>query len=147
LKINKFEFFDHTADVGLRVTADGLAPLFELSAEGMMSVLAGGMTVQNRLKKRLRVEADNLEELMLVWLREILWIFERKRIIFMNFQIEKNRFSEPEVPPLYLEAILCGDRYSPARHGICKEIKAVTRHGLSVTKIDAGWEARILFDL
>jgi SHS2 domain-containing protein len=147
LKINKFEFFDHTADVGLHVTADGLAPLFELAAAGMMSILVGDVKVQSWKTERIRVEGENLEELLVAWLREILWTFERNRMIFKNFQIEKKGFSGPESGPFFLEAALEGETYSPARHGICKEIKAVTRHGLSVMKTDTGWEARILFDI
>jgi SHS2 domain-containing protein len=113
----------------------------------MMSVLTGGVPVQNRLKTSLRVEADNVEELLLVWLREILWIYERKRIIFMDFQIEKNSFSDPDDSPVFVEADLYGEHYSQIRHGICREIKAVTRHGLQIRKLDAGWETRILFDV
>ena len=112
-----------------------------------MSVLANKETVRFRITKRIRGEAADKEELLLLWLREILWIFERKRIFFMDFQIEKNHFSEPDASPVFVEADLRGEHYSQIRHGICREIKAVTRHGLTVRKTDAGWEARILFDV
>ena len=52
-----------------------------------------------------------------------------------------------EVAPRRLTALLLGEPYDPARHRIRMEIKAVTYHQASVSRTEAGWMARVVFDV
>jgi SHS2 domain-containing protein len=40
-----------------------------------------------------------------------------------------------------------GEPFDGRKHEICKEIKAVTYHQTEVRQTDAGWTARVIFDV
>ena len=46
-----------------------------------------------------------------------------------------------------LKAVVKCERYSPERHVLKNEIKAVTYHQIQVLDSGSGWEARVIFDV
>lgn len=142
-----YEIIDHTADVGLRVRGESGNALFESAALGMSAILYGGRLPEETTEKlRLKVEAENLEELLLIWLREILYCTERNSTLYTAFQIEDSNLSSESIDKYFINASLRGTKTADTGHGICTEIKAVTRHGLKLNK-GRVWEANILFDV
>jgi SHS2 domain-containing protein len=142
-----FEIVDHTADIGIRVWGKDLKTLFLSAAKGMCSLLFEMDTVNSKRKMSLHVEAENPEELLLKWLREILYTMELNRMVFSKFQIEKDNISYRKDDNCFIYGFLWGEKLDKTRHGLCREIKAVTRHGFYLKKSRPGWEAFILFDM
>ena len=142
-----FEIVDHTADVGLRVWGKNWRELFEEAARGMVSLIIDLKTVRRKEEKTLSIQGENAEELLLRWLREILFLMEQGRMVFNEFQVEKDNFDRTFRDAYSFEGMLRGEKIDATRHGICTEIKAVTRHDLHVVKNDSWWEASILFDV
>ena len=142
-----FQIVDHTADVGLLVRGRDLKDCFETAARGMVSILCDIRSITAEARREIRVEAENVEELLLNWLREVLYRVEREWIVFSRFFIEEESFVRKASGGYRLDARLEGGRLNPERHGICTEIKAITRHGLAVQKKDHGWELTVLFDV
>jgi SHS2 domain-containing protein len=79
-------------------------------------------------------------DLMINWLREILYLWNGKERLVKSVKIlslsEKN-----------ISAIIYFDAYKPDRHLIKTEIKAVTYHQIQVKRSASGWKAQIIFDI
>ena len=142
-----FEVMDHTADIGLRVWSTDWRKLFETAARGMISLVIDPGVVEKNIKKSFQIEGFKLEELLLVFLREILYIMERWGIVFADFQVQGDIFSHNNIEKYMVRATLKGEKRDITRHDICTEIKAITRHGFSLQKDGLMWRARILFDV
>ncbi|MEX2162066.1 MAG: archease [Anaerolineales bacterium] len=130
-----FEELDHTADWSLRVWAPDLAGLLEQAARGMQSLCAVRITEGQRQSKDLRVEANDAEGLLVNFLGEVLHLAEQEHLAFDKFELS--------VSDSMLNARLEGGLIVEQT----KEIKAVTYHNLTVDKVTAGLEARIVFDV
>ena len=140
------EWIDHTADECIHVIADSAGELFETAAVGMLSIIVDPKSVQAVESWPIRVESDDVEDLLLKWLREILFIMERDGVVVSKVHIEEENLSFAGMDKYYIFGLLRGEIIDLSRHGICTEIKAITRHGLDIHHSHA-WEATILFDL
>jgi SHS2 domain-containing protein len=114
---------------------------------GMTSQIVNPVNLEEREKREINLEAQTLEELFLQWLREILFYLERDGLLFKRFQIEMDKFSLRNAKTIQIQAFLYGEKVDHARHDICLEIKAVTRHGLYIKRNGPWWEGNILFDV
>ena len=141
------EIIEHTADVGLRVRARDLKTLFLRSAVGMNSIIIDPKTILNTHEIDIIIEETTVEELYLSWLKEILYQMEKAGMVFSQFSIKEDNFSYLQPEKYRILGKLGGERYNPMRHEICIEIKAVTRHGFSLTKKGSHWESKTLFDV
>jgi SHS2 domain-containing protein len=138
---------EHSSDIGIRVWGSSLKELFEEAANGMVSQIIDTDNIQQKEEIKLELEAESFEELLLKWLKEILFLMESEGLLFKEFQIEKDNFSIRNAKTAQIQASMSGEKKNPTRHDICMEIKAVTRHGLYVKKNGPWWEGNILFDV
>lgn len=136
----KYQFIEHTADLGVKVCGASIEELFINAAEALFDVLILSKSVEEKEERVLKVEAGALDELMVSWLSELLYLHETERLVFGRFQIE--RIEEDQ-----LKAVAKGEVLDPARHEIKTVIKAVTYHRLYVEEIEEGWEAQVIFDI
>lgn len=136
---NKFTVLSHTADIGIKVTGKTLAELFSNSAEGMFSLITDLKQIGQKEKYAVSATGKDKEELLVNWLGEILWKFNKDRLIPSKFDI-----IELAVP--HLKANVYGEKYDSARHEILREVKAVTYHKLIIER-NKTWVTRIIFDV
>lgn len=142
-----FRLIDHTADAGIRVWGHEWKEVIEEAAKGMVSLIVDLTTVLAREERTVRVEGKSGEEILLSWLREILFLMEQGGMVFSKFKVEEDNFSYEKPDKYRFLGKLVGEKIDPARHDICTEIKAVTRHNFSLVKKGSLWEAEIIFDL
>lgn len=140
-----FEVLDHTADIAMRIWAPRLNKLLEESARALTAIMISGIIKCER-SVQITIDAENEEELFLRWLREVLFLFECG-LVLAESRIHTHNFTMSKTGPLHFSATVTGEKLEPARHDICMEIKAITRHGLSVKKKGSGWEAQVLYDI
>ncbi|MGD9126821.1 MAG: archease [Planctomycetia bacterium] len=142
-----FETFEHTADLGLRITAPTLAELYAEAGVALFSVLVENFESIQPTEKhgfRIELEQDVSEEeqradLMVDWLGELLFWFETQRWLFSRF---KTRLKET-----CLEVEAWGEPFEMDRHELDLDIKAITYHGLSVREVDDHFQAEVIVDL
>ena len=135
-----YEFFEHTADLGLRIRAGQLTTLFEEAACALFSAIVVNFEqVQPVDEATFELEADRRDDLLRDWLGELLYAFHADHRLFATFEVrlDGNR----------LEAVARGEPIDPTRHEIDAEIKAVTYHGLKVQRDESGWLAEVIVDL
>ena len=135
-----FEYFDHTADMGLRVHALNLPELFKESALGMFGLIAPLEQFKSEDALDVLLQAENLEELLWKWLRELHYLFSTQKLIFVSFDFS-------ELGEKIVWATCWGEYFDPQKHQSDREIKAVTHHGFKVEKEGDGWKAEVIFDI
>src|SRR5213594_2715816 len=128
-----YEFFEHTADIGVRVYGATLAELFENAARAMYEVLGELRKTEDRKQKTEELQAKSLEDLLHDWLAELLFEVEANHVLYDEIEIE--------VGAGKLTASLRGGTIDFARSQTNEEIKAVTYHQLHVKQLPEGWEA------
>ena len=135
-----FRILDHTADVRLEAHGDDLSELFSNAARGMFAVIVTLDTVRPSKELLIEADADNLENLLVNWLSELLYLSATQGMLFSRFDIA-------QIDPQHIVAKAFGEPIDQTRHELYNEIKAVTYHDLKVEKLDHGWVARVLFDV
>ena len=138
--MKRYEIFDHTADLGIRVFGLTCEEIFGNAAYALFDLLTDLNRIKGNLSYRLRVEGADREELLIRWLNELLFLCESERYLFKEFL-----FSYLDENSLEAEAI--GETFDPARHEFKREIKAVTYHQVRVVENHGKWEARVIFDI
>lgn len=136
----KFEEFDHTADVGLRVYGASLEGLLANAAEGMFSLIGRAAFAGEEIETRsIEIEFTDLEECLHRWLRALLLEFSLSGFFPTSYALR--------CASQRLAASLQGGRFDPARHELFTEIKGVTQHALRVRRVDGGFAAEVIFDV
>ncbi|MBI4356190.1 MAG: archease [Candidatus Omnitrophica bacterium] len=135
-----YEYFEHTADVGLRVRGSTLEELFANAAHGMYGLLVESPPRALAERRTVTVEAGTVAELFVAWLKELLFHAATDRFIGAQFAFQTCTEQR-------LQATVAGGRFDPARHRLGKEIKAVTYHALQVEPHAGGWTAQVIFDV
>jgi SHS2 domain-containing protein len=130
-----FRELEHTADWELEVWAPDLAGLLEQAARGMLALSGVRLNDSPRQKRRLSLQADDAERLLVSFLSELLWLGESEGLGFDSYDLQVDGFR--------LQAELEGALIAC----LAKEIKAVTFHNLQIVTGARGLEARIVFDV
>ena len=135
-----YEIFEHTADLGLRVTAASLEQLCADAGCGLFAVIAGDLDqIHPVVEQRFDVAGTDPIWLFYDWLAELHASFELRRMLFGTFQVSLDAAG--------LHAIARGEPYDPAVHTLAHEVKAITQHELDVRKTATGWEATLIVDI
>ena len=138
---DRFEFFDHTADIGVHIYGRTLAELFENAARALHEALGRLHKTEGALQKAIDLHAESAEDLLHDWLAELLYEIEASHILYDHFDFH-------ELTPLRLTATLRGGTIDFTRSQANEEIKAVTYHQLRVkSQPDGSWQATVIFDV
>jgi SHS2 domain-containing protein len=134
------ELFDHTADLGLRVTAPDLNTLFAEAAKCLFSaIVEDTTTIQPTKPFSLEIIGEDREFLLFDWLRELLLRFESDHLLFSKFDVQ--------VRPDGLTATIWGEPLDRSRHLLSHEVKAITYHELKIEPTNDGWLAEVIVDI
>ena len=136
----KYFVTDHTADIGLHVFGRDSAELFTTAAKALFDIMAGRDRLKATQSLPLHVDGLDWPDLMVNWLREILYLWSGKDLLVHDARILN-------IEPQMLDAEIFVDPYDPQRHTVNTEIKAVTYHQIEVTQLMSGWEAKIILDV
>jgi SHS2 domain-containing protein len=135
-----YEFFEHTADLGLRIRAADLDTLFAESAVALFSAIVEDLgTVRPEMKVDVQIAGDDREFLLFDWLKELLYRFDAEHLLFSRF--------EAHVRGDGLTGAAWGEPLDWTRHELAHEVKAITYHGLRVEQMPDGCLAEIIVDI
>ena len=138
---DRFEFFDHTADIGVHIYGRSLAELFENAARALSEALGRFHKPEGTLQKTIDLQGELVEDLLHDWLADLLYEIEANHVLYDHFEFH-------ELTPLRLTATLRGGPIDFTRSETNEEIKAVTYHQLSVeSQPDGSWRAIVIFDV
>jgi SHS2 domain-containing protein len=134
-----YEFFEHTADIGVRVYGGTLEELFA-NAAGALYEVQGRFELADRRVLKIELTADSTDELLVRWLSELLFRLSAESLIFQHYRLQ---FPDP----CRLVAEIEGGAVNFERSEVFEEIKAVTYHQLAVQQTQDGWSATVIFDV
>jgi SHS2 domain-containing protein len=135
-----YRFIDHTADFRLEIFGIDEKDLFVQAANALTDLITDPKTLGSRFRQTLTVIGDDWPDLMVNWLRELLYLWNgEERLV--------SRVILHSLEPTCLEATAITDAYDADRHPIRNEIKAVTYHQIEVCPWQTGWRARVVFDI
>lgn len=137
--MGKYRLIDHTADIGISVEGKDLKDLFATSAYAMFSQMFDLDKIKDKETKRVELEGVDLEDLLVRWLNELLFL-SGKGYIFKNFNIENLKETS-------LRASLKGERIDFRKTSFKQQIKAATYHQLEIKNIGNRWQTTIIFDV
>jgi SHS2 domain-containing protein len=138
--MGKFEFFDHTGDQGIRVFGKTLPDLFRHAAEALFHVITDPKTIRSKESRTITLEGHDVEELLINWLNEFIYLFETQGLLFSDFDFLS-------LDAQALEATVRGEPYDESRHPIETTVKSATHHQLKILKEKGIWKAQIILDL
>ena len=135
-----FEFFEHTADLGLRVRAPDLATLFADAAKAMFAAIVEDLaTVRPDQAVEITIAGDDREYLLFDWLKDLLYRFDAEHWLFSKFDVHVRGDG--------LTGKAWGEKLDRSRHVLDHEVKAITYHGLRVEQAADGWLAEVIVDI
>ena len=140
VKMKRFEILDHTADTGLLVYGENLKALFENAGEAFFRLITDLKKVRPKIEKKIEIQGESLERLMVDWLNELLYLHEVESLLFKGFHIES-------VGENGLRARVRGEPFQEGIHVIKTGVKAVTHHQIEVREERGIWRARVILDL
>ena len=130
-----YQEISHTADWELQVWAPDMPSLLEQAARGMYALISTRFQNSSRQTRRLQINFQDQESLLVSFLAELLLLCELENLGFDTFD-------------LHIEGdCLVANLTGAPIESITKEIKAVTYHNLEIRDTALGLEANIVFDV
>lgn len=137
---SRWRFLEHTADIRMEALGSSLEELFVNAALGLASLLIVESRSGPSETHSISLSADDVDELLVNWLREIHFLHEVRR--FVPVRVDIGFLSETA-----LEAEIDGRIEPEDAEGPEVEIKAVTYHDALVRRSEDCWSARVVFDI
>jgi SHS2 domain-containing protein len=135
-----YTLLDHTADLRVCIVGRDLSDLFQNAGLALFDLIVESDTPATGEPVELRVSGEDLPDLLINFLRELLYLWTgNEKVVTM---IKVKHISHTSV-----SAVITANRYTPQRHCIQHEIKAVTYHQIDVTPVKDGWQAVVVFDI
>jgi SHS2 domain-containing protein len=137
----KFKFLDHTADAKFQAFGRTLEDAFANAALATASLMWEPEEIKNTVRHPVRVSGLDLEQLLVRFLEEIIYLFETKMFLLREAEvvrIEKNDSG------FTLEGVFSGD--SSAGYNLHGEVKAVTYNEMAIEKKD-GFTVQVVVDI
>jgi len=138
--MKKYDIIEHTADVAIKAYGKNLSEAFENAAKGMLDIITNNSEIESTGQYTIELEAPDLEQLLVDWLSELLFLNASQNLVFSFFKVnldEKNK---------KLSANVFGEKYNISKHKMGVEIKAVTYHMLEVRN-KKPHHVQVLFDI
>jgi len=83
-----FTFFDHTADLGIRIEAATLNELFADAGRALTATLLDeSATVTPAISETVAIAGGEVDYLFFDWLRELLLRFETRKMLYCGFEV------------------------------------------------------------
>lgn len=138
--MKKYELIDHTADIAIKAYGKNLSEAFENAAKAMFDIITDNSEVESIGQYDIELEAPDLEQLLVDWLSELLYLNTARNQVFGFFKVELDEKN------IKLKAKVFGDKFDLSKHKIGAEIKAVTYHMLEVRN-KRPYHVQVLFDI
>jgi len=138
--MKKYELIEHTADVAIKAYGKNLSEAFENAAKGMFDIITDNSEIESVGQYSIKLEAPDLEQLLVDWLSELLFLNTSQNLVFSFFKVELDEKNKK------LSANVFGEKYNISKHKMGVEIKAVTYHMLEVRN-KSPYHVQVLFDI
>ncbi|HEY6996752.1 MAG TPA: archease [Phototrophicaceae bacterium] len=131
----------HQSELAVRVAGNSQADLFANSALTLFDVMVTDVQkIECKESIPLEVEGTDRDDLMVNWVRELLYLYQGSGYLLKEFLIR-------EVKDTLVKADVRGEKIDPDRHEIKQEIAAVASHKSRMQKTGNQWTAHLIFEI
>jgi protein archease len=135
-----YEFFEHTADLGLRIRGHEPEEVFVDAAQALTNaIVENPESIQPLEAAELSIAGEDRALILFDWLNELLYRFEVDHRVYSKFQVELESGE--------LKAKVWGEPIERERHRLAHEVKAITYHGLKFVRENGEWLAEVIVDI
>ena len=136
----KYRITKRQSELAVRVVGNSQADLFANSAFALFDVMTDVDKIEIKDRLPLEVEGADRDDLMVNWMRELLYLYQGSGYLLKEFQIS-------EVKDTVVKAEVCGEKIDPDRHEIKQEVAAVAYHQSRMAKTGNQWTAQLIFEV
>jgi SHS2 domain-containing protein len=137
---NRWEHFEHGADIGVRGVGSTKAEAFEQAAMALTGVMVEPKSLAVCEAVQFHCEAPDDELLLMDWLNALVFETATRHVLFGRFEIHLDNHQ--------LTGTAWGEPVDVARHAPAVEVKGATLTGLSVGQQPGGeWVAQCVVDV
>jgi len=137
----KFKYLENIAiaDIAFEAYGKTLNEVFENSAYALFDMTCNPKTIKQKIKKQIKVKAENERDLLYNFLSELIFLKDSKQLIFskVKIQIKNNN----------LQATLYGDKINPEKQELRNDIKAITFYHFNLERKKSGYKATVVVDI
>ncbi len=123
-----FEYFDVTAEVGIRAWGGTVSEAFAEAARALFALMVNIKTVRPHRTITVELSAESLELLLADWLNRLILERDRTGCVFSEFRVAVT----PQGQGFTLQGKIAGEPLDRARHDPRIDVKAVTYNNLRV---------------
>ena len=134
--MGRYTYIEHTADLGINVSGGSFEDILITIARAIVETQVTGQ-IKERVQRTITCSGDTLEDLLVDWCRELLYLYEVHEFIPASYAITKKN--------LCVTAHLHGEMFDSTRHSLKTHIKNVTYHDLSITHTSTGYSTTVIF--
>ena len=137
----KYRITKHQSELAVKVVGASQADLFANSAYTLFDVMVADLDkVDCKDHIPLEIEGTDRDDLMVNWMRELLYLYQGSGYLLKVFQIR-------EVKDTIVKAEVAGEKIDPDRHEIKQEIAAIAFHKSRMDKTGNQWTAQVIFEV
>ena len=125
--MKKYEYFEATADIGLRAYGNDMNEGFENAGLAIFNIISDTSLIIPERKIEFEVASEDDVSLLYDFLEELLFYHETEFMLFSRFDVEID-------DGFHLKAVIYGEEIDWDRHERKTEIKAITFHKMAVKK-------------
>ncbi len=128
------------SELAVRIVGKSQADLFVNAAVALFDVMTDRDKIEAKERMSLEVEGSDRDDLLVNWLRELLYLYQGSAFLLKAFIIQ-------EIKDTLVKAEVEGEKLDPDRHEIKQEITAVAYHQSHMQKTGDQWIAQVIFEV
>jgi len=136
----KYRILTRSSDLAIKVFGKTQAELFANSAFALFDLMTDIQKVEVRERLPLEVEGADRDDLMVNWMRELLYLYQGSGYLLKEFKVL-------DAKETYVRGEVSGEKYDPDRHEIQREFRSVAYHQSRMEKTGDQWTAQMIFEL
>ena len=136
----RYRITPHHSELAVKVFGSSQAELFQNSGWALFDVTTDIEKIEQKDCVPLEVEGTDLDDLLVNWVRELLYLYQGSGYLLKEFRIT-------ELGDKLVKAEACGEKIDPDRHEIKKEIVAIAYDKSRMVKTGDQWIAQLIFEV
>lgn len=143
LIMDKFKYFETTADIGIDVMAKSLEEAFISSAHATMNLVTDVDKIESVKTENVKLVSEDLYALLYDWITEVIMLMNCDFFIANEYElnIQKDRDNYK------LKAALYGDTYDTTKYNYKTEVKAITYHLMRIEQDEEDYHVKFIVDI
>ncbi len=138
-----YKFLEHTADLKILVEEKSLAGAFKTSAMALREAMLEKITVETIVTKYIKVESEDLQDLLYKFLEEFLFLLDAED--FIVSKIERIEIADNGNNGYVLRSRIVGDKAS--KYKFTNSVKAITFNEMFVKKQKDKFRIQFVLDV